>query len=191
MPATTRAGLDHAANLLGALALAVTDRTFDAVAAAGESGTTAVALSALHQFPDRPTIDLLRRVLGLTSSGAVRLVDRLESAGWARRGPAPDGRATAVLLTPAGRRIAKRISAARGDALKQALGTLSPDQRRTFEDLTSSLLVGLMREPGPEAVRWLCRFCDLEACGWAVGHCPVRNAARARSGKAPLPHDPE
>jgi DNA-binding MarR family transcriptional regulator len=176
------ASLDHVANLLGALALAVTDRAFDAVAEVGESGTTAVALSALYQFLDHPTVDLLRRVLGLTSSGAVRLVDRLESAGLVRRGPAPDGRATAVLLTSTGRKIAKRVSAARTNILKEALRRLSPAELRVLEELMSPLLVRLMR--GPRAVRWMCRFCDMHACGWAAGHCPVRNAARKRFAAA-------
>lgn len=180
MSAEADAALDHAANLLGALALAVTDQTFDAVAETGESGTTAVALSALHKFLDRPTIDLLRRVLGLTSSGAVRLVDRLESAGWAERGPAEDGRATTVLLTDAGRRLARRVASARADALKGALASLSPAELRSFDDLAARILVGLMRGPG--AVRWICRFCDMEACGWASGRCPVRNAGLERCG---------
>jgi DNA-binding MarR family transcriptional regulator len=174
--------LDHAANLLGALGLAVTDRAFDAVAEVGESGTTAVALSALHQFLNRPTVDHLRRVLGLTSSGAVRLVDRLESAGWVRRDSAPDARATAVHLTPAGRKIAKRVSAARTKMLKQALATLSKAQLRVLDELMSRVLIGLMRGKG--AVRWMCRFCDMGACGWADGHCPVRNEARKRFGAA-------
>ncbi|HEX7050220.1 MAG TPA: MarR family winged helix-turn-helix transcriptional regulator [Longimicrobiales bacterium] len=170
-------GLDRAGNLLGALSLAVVDRTFDAIAeAGGESETAAVALSALYHFLDRPTIDGLRRVLGLTSSGTVRLVDRLEAAGWVKRGPAADGRATTVLLTASGRRIAERVSAARASALERALSVLSPAERRQFEELASILLVGLMRGPG--AVRWLCRLCDMGACGWASGGCPVRNAVR-------------
>jgi DNA-binding MarR family transcriptional regulator len=181
MPGPAPDRLDHAANLFGALALAITDRMFDAVEETGESGTTAVALSALHQFLDRPTVDLLRRVLGLTSSGAVRLVDRLESAGWVEREDAADGRATAVHLTPAGRRIARRISASRTSTLKQALSTtLSTAEIRDFEHLVSRVLVGLKRGPG--AVRWLCRFCDMDACGWSDGHCPLRNATRELSG---------
>jgi DNA-binding MarR family transcriptional regulator len=170
---------DHAANLFGALALAVTDRMFDAVQESGESGTTAVALSALYQFLDHPTVDLLRRVLGLTSSGAVRLVDRLESAGWVQRVDAEDGRATAVRLTAAGRRIGKRVSDARTSNLKKALSKLSPADIRELERLVSLVLVGMRR--GPEAVRWICRFCDMDACGWRDGHCPVRNAARERA----------
>ena len=68
--------LDHQANLLRAVALAISDR---AAASAGNPTTTA-ALSALLHFLDQPTIDQLRRVLGLTPSGAVRLVDRLALA---------------------------------------------------------------------------------------------------------------
>jgi YD repeat-containing protein len=170
---------DHAANLFGALALAVTDRMFDAVEQSGESGTTAVALSALYQFLDHPTVDLLRRVLGLTSSGAVRLVDRLESAGWVQRVDAEDGRATAVRLTPAGRRIAKRVSDARTTLLKQALSTLSPGDIRELDRLLSAVVVRLKRST--DAMGWVCRLCDMDACGWRDGHCPVRNAVRERS----------
>jgi hypothetical protein len=28
-------------------------------------------------------------------------------------------------------------------------------------------------------VRWMCRLCDLHACGRDAGHCPVANAAAA------------
>ena len=70
--------LDRQANLLGALALVITDQSAQAVAAAaGQSVSAAAALSALHHFLDRPTLDQLHKVLGLTPSGAVRLVDRL------------------------------------------------------------------------------------------------------------------
>ena len=101
--------LDRAGNLLGVLALSVSDRTSDAVgAAAGQSQTAAVALSALHHFLDDPSIDLLRRVLGLTPSGTVRLVDRLEEAGYVERRPGRDGREVSLRLTGAGRKRGSR-----------------------------------------------------------------------------------
>jgi len=142
-----------------------------------DAGAKAVLIKGLVSSDE--TVDLLRRVLGLTSSGAVRLVDRLEAAGWVQRVDAEDGRATAVRLTAAGRRIAKRVSDARTNTLKHALSTLSPADVREFERLVSRVLLGLKRGPG--AVRWLCRFCDMDACGWAAGHCPVRNAVRERA----------
>ncbi len=172
------AGLDHAGNLLGALSLVIADRTADAAAAAGGSGSTAAALSALLNFLDRPSVDLLRRVLGLTSSGTVRLLDRLEETGYVSRGPGIDGRSSAVSLTDSGRRAAEQVSAARAEVLTGALAILSADERQALDLLLGKLLVGLMREPG--AVRWMCRLCDLRACGRERGECPVANEARAR-----------
>ena len=174
--------LDRPGNLLGALASAISDRTSDALAAesgaSGASDSAAAALSALHHFLQAPSVDSLRRVLGLTSSGTVRLLDRLERSGHVRRGPGDDRRAVAVSLTPAGRRAARRLSAARGRVLEGALSPLTPTERKAFEALAAKMLVGLMREPG--AVRWTCRLCDTTACGRDTGGCPVADAARAR-----------
>jgi DNA-binding MarR family transcriptional regulator len=170
--------MDMTGNRLGALALVLTDRTGDALRdAAGLSETGAAALSALHQFLDDPSIDQLRQVLGLTSSGTVRLVDRLQAAGYVRRGPGSDGRSTVVSLTPAGRRAARRVAAARAAVLDTALAALAPAEREALDALVSKLLVGLMRGPG--AVRWMCRLCDVHACGRDAGGCPVANAATA------------
>lgn len=174
---------DRAGNLLGALSLSVADRTSDAVGdAAGQSQTAAIALSALHQFLDDPSVDLLRRVLGLTPSGTVRLVDRLEEAGYVKRRPGRDGRELSLRLTASGRRAAERVAAARGDVLEEALSTLSPSERRTFEHTLERVLPGLMRGPG--ATRWMCRLCHMGACGRDEGRCPVANAARERFGSS-------
>ena len=168
---------EHTANLLGALALVVHDRFSEAMAGElGEGETAAAALSSLDQLVDRPTIDLLRRVLGLTSSGTVRLVDRLEDVGYLARGGGEDRRTTTVQLTRPGRRAARRAAAARGDVLEGALSPLSVEERSQLDALLSRLLVGMMRGPGAE--RFMCRLCDARACGHAEGRCPVR-AARA------------
>ena len=169
---------DRPGNLLGALALVLTDRMTEAMAAeTGLSPSAAAAISWLHQFHQQPTVDLLRRVLGLTSSGTVRLLDGLVAGGYVERGPGSDGRATSVSLTAAGRAAAGSLAAARGKVLEQALGTLSATERRTLEKLHSKLLIGLIREPG--AVRWMCRMCDTGVC-WAGPGCPVTNTVRAR-----------
>ncbi len=177
--------LDRTGNLLGALAQVIADRTADAVdEAAGSSPSAAAALSALLHFLDAPSVDLLRQVLGLTSSGTVRLVNRLEEAGYVRRGPGQDGRSTSVTLTAAGRRAAHRVSAARAGVLSESLGGLSAAERDELESLIGVVLAGLVRGPG--AVRWLCRMCDTDVCGREEGKCPVANAARDRY----LPHPP-
>lgn len=177
-------GFDRGANLLGALSLALADRVSDAISAAAEqsarpgSETAAAALSALHHFLGEPTIDRLRTVLGLTSSGTVRLVDRLEAAGYVERRRGEDGRTTIVALTEQGRRAASRVSEARETVLVEALAVLTPEQREALEALSGTMLVGLMRGPG--ATRWNCRLCNTGVCGVQTRECPVSRAAYAR-----------
>ena len=176
--------MDRAANLLGALSLVVADRMTDQLeAASGQSLTTATALSALHDFLDDPSVDLLRRVLGLTHSGTVRLVDRLVAAGYVRRVPGPDGRTTAVRLTGSGRRAAAKVVAARSAVLDEAMSALSgrpAAERAAFERALGTVLVAMMRGPG--ATRWICRLCDTTACGRPEGRCPVAAEAGRRYG---------
>lgn len=167
------------ANLVGALALAINDRTSAAMAsAAGVSDSAATALSALHHFLERPTVDLLRQVLGLTSSGTTRLVDSLEKAGYVRRRPGQDGRTTAITLTSSGRAAAKRVSAARDRVLDDALAPLTDDERAAMAPIVGKILVGLMRPPG--ATRWNCRQCDTGTCRGTGDGCPVGNEAIRR-----------
>jgi DNA-binding MarR family transcriptional regulator len=149
--------------------------------AAGQSETAAIALSALHQFLDEPSLDRIRRVLGLTPSGAVRLVDRLERAGHVTRRPSSDdARSVTVRLTAKGRRVAERVVRSRGEVLNGALATLDAQERKQFEELLARVIPSMMRGPG--ATRWLCRLCDMEACGRDEGRCPAASAARARWG---------
>jgi DNA-binding MarR family transcriptional regulator len=166
------------------LALLVADQMSAAVAAAaGGSGSAAAALSALHTFLDRPTIDRLRQVLGLTPSGAVRLVDRLADAGLVTRGPGDDARSRSVRLTAAGRRAAVRVVAARTAVLDRALADLSANQRRALHALLGKVMGAMVRDKDGGA--WICRLCDLAACGRNEGHCPTANAAAARYGVPP------
>jgi DNA-binding MarR family transcriptional regulator len=179
---------DRTGNLLGALSLTVADRTADAVAeAAGRSHTAAAALSWMHQFKQRPSVDFLRKVLGLTSSGTVRLIDRLEEDGYLERGPGPDGRTTSLALTAAGRRAAQEVAKARAEVLEHALSSLTEGERRTLEELHAKMLVSLMRNP--DAVRWMCRICDVGACRRDHG-CPVTNVVRERYGSPPPSDNP-
>lgn len=171
--------LDRAANLLGALSLVIADRMTDAMAGEGgrpESG--AAALCALLHFLDRPSVDRLRQVLGLTSSGTVRLVDKLAQSGYVRREPGADGRSVSIVLTDRGRLAAQRVAGSRASVLEDALTVLTPDERQAFDRLAGKVLAGLIRGPG--ATRWMCRLCDTGVCRGAAGGCPVGNAARER-----------
>jgi len=171
--------LDQTANLLGALSLMIADRMADAMGeAGGRPESAAAALSALLHFLDSPSVDLLRQVLGLTSSGTVRLLDKMAESGYVDRGPGADRRSTTVTLTGAGRAAASRVSAARAGVLHGALAGLTDAERDLLRQVMGKVLVGLMREPG--AVRWMCRLCDTGTCRGAAGGCPVGNAARER-----------
>src|SRR5262249_13296317 len=107
-----------AANLLGALALAVADRLREATEqpADGLAASEPAALVTLAHYPGQP-IGSLGRTLGLSHSGAVRLADRMEAAGLARRpAPGPGGR-LAMRLTRRGQEaggggLARRQAAA-------------------------------------------------------------------------------
>ncbi len=175
------ASLDRPANVFGALALVVADQIADGTAAAaGRADSAPAALAALLHFLDRPTVDLLRQVLGLTSSGTVRLLDRLAEAGYIEREQGADRRSTVIVLTDAGRATAERVCRARADVLDGVMAALTPAERAEFDMLVGKMLVGKMRAPG--AVRWICRLCDTGICRGSPGGCPVGNAARERYG---------
>ena len=171
--------MDHTsarqANLLGTLALAVTGRVEAAVEAAAPHGPSApAALCALEGYLGGEPIDALARVLGLTHSGAVRLVDRLAGAGLVERRRGADGRSVAVTLTAAGGRAATEIRAVRESALAGALAALDGGERRALTELNEKLLAGLTSDRA--SARRMCRLCDSEACGHERGICPVTEA---------------
>ena len=177
-------------NLMGALSLALTDRIADAVDVAAElSDAAPAALVALHETRPGRSIDELRQLVGLTHSGAVRLVDRLEAADYVRRRPGRDARTHAIVLTRRGTAAANRIRAARREAVSTALEDLDDTQRRQLEELAGAVLSKLtvqrlaLRASGHmPAGGAMCRLCDFVACGRPVGRCPVARTASERIG---------
>src|SRR4051812_23172283 len=105
----------------------------DAFSSAGQADSSAAALSALCFFLKQPTVDLLRRVVGLTPSGTVRLVDKLEREGLVERGPGTDKRSVTITLTEKGSSAARDIASSRLGLLRAALATLPEDERAAFE----------------------------------------------------------
>jgi MarR family transcriptional regulator, negative regulator of the multidrug operon emrRAB len=162
----------HEANVLGSLALAITSRINEEAERSAALGASAPsALVALDGYLTGQPIDALRRVLGITHSGTVRLVDRLVAAGLVERRVGADARSVAIYLTPRGRRTARRVLAAREAALEQVLSALSPAQREQLKPLLSAMLQGF--DATPDTARRLCRLCDAERCGHGRGTCPV------------------
>ena len=162
---------ERTANLLGAHALVVADRMREA---AGMELSSAAVLNALETFADGASIDALRRILGLSHSGGVRIVRRLERQGLVARERDPDdGRAVRLHLTSAGRRAARRVLAARIDAIAPLLEVLPEAERASFERQLERLLAGVTR--GPEEANRICRLCAPDVCGHPA-RCPVTQA---------------
>ncbi len=163
----------YANNLLGALSLALTDRVAAALEATlGVGGNAGAALLSIGTRPGE-SIDQLSRVLGLTHSATVRMVDRLEQSGWVRRDRGVrDGRTAALTLTATGRSAFRRLLKARNTALNQVIGVLGDREKKTLRKLLTKMLASL---PDDRAeARHICRMCEHGMC---VGvRCPVGSA---------------
>ncbi len=164
----------RAANLLGALALAVADRLSEATEQ-GDDGLMApqpAALVTLVHYPGQP-IAALGKTLGLTHSGAVRVADRMEAAGLLYRAASGQGRALALRLTEQGQRAAIELLARRQAAVEELIGLLGPGQAAELERLAARMLAGITTDR--RSARRLCRLCDEPLCA-READCPVDHA---------------
>ncbi|WP_458098166.1 MarR family winged helix-turn-helix transcriptional regulator [Roseomonas sp. WA12] len=164
-------------NIIGALALSLSDDLLQKVQdQAPEPGPAAAAIALLRHEPGM-AIERLRRALGLSHSGAVRLVDRLVADALVVRHPgAADRRAVALHLTRDGERRCDAILLARRGSMTRALGTLNEAERTALGGLAEKLLAGLVR--CPDDAYTVCRLCDTAACP----NCPVERALSAAAG---------
>ncbi len=159
--------MDRTTNLLGALALGLTDRlksdmktTFD------RSGETAAAIIVLGYAPGL-SVEILRQVLDLSHPGTVRLIDRLEEDGIVERRRAEDGRAVALHLTRKGSKLRQKLMDRRLETLEAALMGLSTDERMILGDLLAKVLTNL---PETEMAKHrICRLCSVRTCT----DCPI------------------
>ena len=169
------------ANVLGAVALAVADQIPATVTpAGGRSDSAAATLSALYHFPGHPTVDRLGQVVGLTHSRAVRLVDRLAGAGLVERVPGTDRRSRSVRLTASGRRAARRVSDGRIAYLTSLLAGWFLAETGALHELLGRVMGQVVQHKRGGA--WICRMCNLQACGRAEGNCRAANAAVIKYG---------
>jgi DNA-binding MarR family transcriptional regulator len=163
-------------NLQGALSLTVADRLRGVGAGRGMSASEQGALVTLLAHPDRP-VAWLGEVLGLTSSGVTRLVDRLVEKGWATRSPGLDARQRRLRLTASGTRRARALNQDRELVLSQALAVLSAGERVELERLLEKVVGALTSDPLPALQT--CRLCDRDACRSAGEPCPLDHTVAA------------
>ncbi|WP_176057352.1 MarR family winged helix-turn-helix transcriptional regulator [Paraburkholderia sp. BCC1876] len=156
-------------NLLGVLALLVTDEMNAPPDAAALAGPTARAmLNAIGQYPDS-SIEVLREAVDLSHPAAVRAVAGLVDAGLVEKNAGADKRAVALSLTADGKREVKRLRTARDRMLQRVVGRLDDRERDVLENLLIKILYSETRDPA-HAMQ-LCRLCDDGPC--LKAGCPV------------------
>lgn len=166
-------------NLLGALALLVTDEMDALNTLPALAGPTARALlNAIGQYPDA-SIELLRDAVALSHPAAVRAVAGLAGAGLVEKRAGLDKRSVALALTGAGRREVKRLQSARENLLTRIVGHLDSAERKALENLLIKMLWHETRDPA-HAMQ-LCRFCDEGPC--LEAGCPIE----CREAGLPMP----
>ena len=147
--------------------MAVADRiaavALDVMNRAGETPAALIVIG----YGLGPSNDQLRRILGLSHPGAVRLLDRLVADGLVERRPARDRRAVALFLTEQGHAVRETLLAERLAAIKPLLSPLSEAEEEALAALLSRLLASL---PSSDLERCqLCWMCDDRVCT----DCPI------------------
>jgi DNA-binding MarR family transcriptional regulator len=163
---------DRSVNVVGAFALAAADAVRQAAERSlGQGGSAPAALVTIAAYPGH-SIEQLRRPLGLSQPGALRLVERLEREGWVERRPATQGRGAALSLTKSGHKAATQLLAARDANLQELLDNLTDSQ---LADIATVAETALRAQTHNRLdLERLCRLCHRTHCP----NCPVANAAR-------------
>jgi MarR family transcriptional repressor of emrRAB len=174
-------------NLLASLSLNLAEEEQQALErASGLTGSAAAALLALGEFLGGAHVGRLADVLGLTHSGAVRLVTQLERYGLAERHQGADRRRVEVRLTTKGHRRAREARAARDKVIASATSGLTADEGQNLEALLDKLVSArvtsrLERRRTEQGGAWWCRTCHFAACGRPEGRCPAQVTAAQAS----------
>jgi MarR family transcriptional regulator, negative regulator of the multidrug operon emrRAB len=167
------------ANLVGAWSLVVADAvTRTTERETGLGGAVPAALVTIGAVPGQ-SIEELRAALGLSQPGAVRLVDRLAGEGWVERRAGRRARTVALALTPRGRRMLRRVLAARERAVAELLAPLEPADANALAGALERLLHA-RGQAGRDPDR-VCRLCERAVCE----RCPVAEGSRAAAGPDP------
>ena len=159
--------IDQASNLLGVVGLTVAERIEVAAREVLQfSGETAAALVVIG-YDLGPSNDELRRILRLSHSGTVRLIDRLVDAGLVERRPGRDGREVALYISRRGRVVREEVLTNRIAAIKPLLVNLTRGEQKTLIGLLKKVLSS--QETTDIERRSLCRLCDSRVCV----DCPI------------------
>jgi MarR family transcriptional regulator, negative regulator of the multidrug operon emrRAB len=159
--------INRTANLLGALALEIPGR-IEATAREilNHAGETPAAIVVIG-YGFGPSNEELRRVLGLSHPGSVRLIDRLVTDGLVERRKGRDRRAIALYLTEQGHILRKKLLKGRLAAIRAIVDPLSASEQTSLDSLLGKMLSSM--EPTDAQRCSLCRLCDDSVCV----DCPI------------------
>jgi len=150
------------ANLLGALALVMTDAMSKELEALTDiCDSDWAALIVIEQNPGI-TVDRLARIVRLSQPGAVRMINRLVEEGRVERHQGADRRARPLALTAEGQRMVRAMLLGREKVLREPLDVLTSEERATFTRLMEKMLQSLATDEA--AADTACRLCDDNAC---------------------------
>lgn len=159
--------IDRTANLLGVVGLAVADRIEETARdILNHIGETPAALVVIG-YGSGLSNDELRRILGLSHPGTVRLVDRLVADGLVERREGRDKRAIALHLCERGMAVREELLQGRLAAIRPLLTPLSSAEQETLGALLHKVLSSM--ETTATERRTLCRLCDNRVCT----DCPI------------------
>ena len=187
-------------NLLGAAALGLGDAIRTAGTLRWPLGCetiTATALITLLDLARGGSIRSVSRLIGISHSGTVRLVNRMVDDGLITREPGQDGRTLAVTLTQRGTSTAHRFRTGFGGGVGGELDGIAPRPRRTLAIITVVMVgrvTALLATRGAGFVGGgRCRRCPTRTtCGarrWPARHRHARNrqtAVRPKSSSTPF-----
>lgn len=159
--------IDRTANLLGVVGLAVADR-IEATARdiLNHAGETPAALVVIG-YGLGPSNDQLRRILGLSHPGSVRLVDRLVADNLVERRDGRDRRAIALYLTEQGAALRENLLTGRLAVIKPLLISLTDTEQGVLAALLHKMLSSMETTDLERCT--LCRLCDDRVCS----DCPI------------------
>ncbi|MGP1397553.1 MAG: MarR family winged helix-turn-helix transcriptional regulator [Inquilinaceae bacterium] len=158
---------DRTANLLGVVGLAVADRIKDMASdILNHAGETPAALVVIG-YGSGPSNDQLRRILGLSHPGTVRLVDRLVADGLVERRAGRDKRSIALHLSERGMALREDLLKGRLATIGALLTPLTGAEQETLAALLHKLLSTMDTTDWER--RKLCRLCDNRVCR----NCPI------------------
>ena len=157
------------ANLLAALAAEATQRVEAGLKTHPNQTDSSIAALNVMGFWDGITNNELARVLQLSHSATVRVVDKLESQGFVEARGGEDKRATYLHLTAAGKKAAQPALTARCVAVDGLLGALTAKEEAQLAQLLEKLITPLATDD--YAISHFCRLCDFTEC--PGDQCPM------------------